>query len=232
MGRAFGRRRLGALLHRALAERSLFLGRGARRRVVFHEAPGGQLGDPLDPAGRRRTRTHPPADRGLPRARRGDRPECRDHRHPCRRRPRRRARRPRRGERRCGRRRLPGRAGGDRRVQLEPRHGPRCQARPRAAPDHGGVRAQRQRLGPCAGPRGGRLPDPSREYLALRICDARLPRCARPPRPRVPRHARLHMGQPAGGGASTTRRCRAAPRGRRRSWRRTRATPGRSSTPP
>ena len=105
---------------------------------------------------------------------------------------------PRCHDRRAGLRAQQGRRRGDRRLQLESRHGDGAQSRAQERQDPGRIGARLDRHRAHFRPPGGRLSHPHGPHLVLRLRHARLSRSGAAARPRVSPGAGLHLGQPAG----------------------------------
>ena len=230
MGRPVGRRGLGAILYRAHPSRSLSLGRRPRREVGGPESPGGQFRAALDSRRAQRAGPDDAPHRQLPQEGWRDRSRDGDHVAEDGGWPRDGAGRPQYQDRGAGDRQEQGGRRGDRRLQLEPRHGARVQSRSQKRQGARRIGARLDRKRTHAHSPGGRLSHAHGPHLVLCLRHARLPRSGAAARPRVPPGAGLHLGQPAGPPISQRGAVGRQFREPRAAWRRTRATPGRSWT--
>ena len=198
MGRSVGRYRLGALLHRPHPSRSLSLDRSPRRELGRPETTGGQLGAALDQIRAQRPGVDDASRRKLLQEGRRDHWGDGDHRAAHRGRPRGGPRRPQRQDRRAHHGGEQSRRGGDRRLQLEPRHGARVLSRSAQRQGTGWIRTRLDGKRTYARSPGGWPSDAHGPYLVLRLRHPGLPRSGTAPRPRLPHGAGLHLGQSAG----------------------------------
>ena len=160
-------RGLGPILHRALAARSVSLGRRPWREMGRTEVSGRQLGRALDRAGADGPRIDDPSYRGVSNQGWRDRSRHGNHPDPVRRRPGYRRQRDQHQNRRECEGYLPDAPGVHRWVQLQFGHDPRGQARPQEPDNTGGIRTRINRIRSRSCPPGGWLPHTHGPHLVL-----------------------------------------------------------------